>query len=77
MPKNYGLSNIRVNAKAPGAILTDKTANISEEDREEVKKEIPLGKIGEPSHIAKCVKWLVEDEYTTGQIIEVNGGWHM
>lgn len=53
------------------------TANISEEDWEEVKKEIPLGKIGEPSHIAKCVKWLVEDEYTTGQIIEVNGGWHM
>lgn len=46
-------------------------------DYEEVKKEIPLAKIGTPNDIAKCVKWLMEDEYTTGQIIEINGGWNM
>lgn len=77
LAKEYGLSNIRVNAIAPGAILTDMTANVSESDWEEVKKEIPLGKIGVPEDIAKCVKWLVEDNYTTGQIIEINGGWNM
>ena len=32
-------------------------------------------KIGEPKDIAKCIKWLIEDEFTTGQIISINGGW--
>lgn len=77
LAKEFSLSNIRVNAIAPGAILTDMTANISEEDWNEVKKEIPLNKIGTPQAIAKCVKWLVEDNYTTGQVIEINGGWNM
>ena len=35
----------------------------------------PLGKIGKPEDIAKCVNWLVEDEFTTGQVISLNGGW--
>lgn len=77
LAKEFALSNIRVNSIAPGAIFTDMTSNISDEDWEEVKKEIPLGKIGNPIDIARCVKWLVEDEYTTGQIIEINGGWRM
>lgn len=77
LAKEFGLSNIRVNSIAPGAIYTDMTANISDENWQEVKKEIPLAKIGNPIDIAKCVKWLVDDEYTTGQIIEINGGWRM
>lgn len=77
LAKELGLSNIRVNAVAPGAILTDMTAGVSDEDWAEVKKEIPLAKIGRPIDIARCVKWLVEDEYTTGQVVEVNGGWHV
>ncbi len=44
---------------------------------DDIKNEIPLNKIGMPQDIAKCVKWLIEDEYTTGQIIEINGGWNM
>lgn len=74
---NFGLSNIRVNSIAPGAIRTDMMANVSEEDWDVVKQEIPLRRIGMPSDVAKCVKWLVEDEYTTGQVIEINGGWNM
>lgn len=77
LAKEFCLSNIRVNSIAPGAILTDMTASITEEDWEEVKKEIPLNRIGIPKDIARCVKWLVEDEYTTGQVIEINGGWNM
>lgn len=77
LAKEFGLSNIRINSIAPGAILTDMTAQISVEDWEQVKNEIPLGKIGKPNDIAKCVKWLVEDDYTTGQVIEINGGWNM
>lgn len=77
LAKEFGLSNIRVNAIAPGAILTDMTANVTVEDWEEVKKEIPLNKIGKTQDIARCAKWLAEDEYTTGQVIEINGGWNM
>ena len=40
-----------------------------------IKQEIPLEKIGKPESISKCVNWLIEDEYTTGQIISINGGW--
>lgn len=77
LAKEMGLSNIRVNAIAPGAILTDMTSNLSENDWEEVKKEIPLNKIGRTIDIARCVEWLIKDEYTTGQVIEINGGWHV
>lgn len=73
LAKELGLSNIRVNSIAPGAIWTDMTAQISGEDLAQVKKEIPLARIGQPSDVAKCVKWLVEDDYTTGQVIEING----
>ena len=40
-----------------------------------MKSQIPLGKLGNPIEIAKCVNWLIEDNYTTGQIISPNGGW--
>ena len=49
--------------------------NLSLNDIENLKEEIPLGRIGKAEDIAKCVKWLIEDEYTTGQIISTNGGW--
>ena len=45
------------------------------EEIEEIKEEIPLGKIGEAQDISKCVEWLIEDKYTTGQVISINGGW--
>lgn len=75
LAKELGLSNIRVNSIAPGIIDTDMNKHLSKEELEEIKTEIPLGKIGNPSSIAKCVKWLIEDDYTTGQVISINGGW--
>lgn len=75
LAKELGPSNIRVNAIAPGIINTDMNKEIDKEDMENLKNEIPLGKIGQPTDIARCAKWLVEDEFTTGQIISPNGGW--
>ena len=49
--------------------------DLSKEDIENIKGEIPLEKIGRTKDIYRCVKWLIEDEYTTGQIISINGGW--
>lgn len=77
LAKELGPSNIRVNSIAPGIINTDMNKHLSQEDIEELKKEIPLEKIGDPEEIAKCIKWLIEDKYTTGQIIEINGGWNI
>lgn len=75
LAKELGPSNIRVNSIAPGLIDTDMNKNLSKETIEEIKQEIPLGKIGKPEDIGKCIKWLIEDNYTTGQIISINGGW--
>lgn len=77
LAKEVGPSNIRVNAIAPGIIDTDMNKNLTIEERKQIKEQIPLNKIGKAIDIAKCVKWLVEDEYTTGQIISINGGWYI
>jgi len=77
LAKELGPSNIRVNSIAPGIIDTDMNKYLSEKEIQQIKEEIPLGKIGNTISIAKCAKWLIEDEYTTGQIIGINGGWNI
>lgn len=75
LAKELGPSNIRVNSIAPGIINTDMNKNLNEEEINKIKEEIPLEKIGKTKDIEKCIEWLIEDEYTTGQIISINGGW--
>lgn len=75
LAKELGLSNIRVNSIAPGVIDTDMNSNLDNAIKEEIKNETPLNKIGKPIDIYKCVKWLIDDEFTTGQIISPNGGY--
>ncbi len=75
LAKELGPSNIRVNSIAPGVIDTDMNSNLDNAIKEEIKSETPLNKIGKPIDIYKCAKWLIEDEFTTGQIISPNGGY--
>ena len=75
LAKELGPSNIRINSVAPGCIDTDMNKNLTKQEMKELEQEIPLGKIGKTIDIAKCVNWLIEDEYTTGQVISINGGW--
>ena len=75
LAKELGPSGIRVNSIAPGFIDTDMNNIYNKEEITQIKEEIPLQKIGETIDIAKCVRWLIEDEYTTGQVISINGGW--
>ena len=77
LAKELGPSNIRINSIAPGIIDTDMNKYLTLEELEKIKEEIPLGKIGDTLSIAKCAKWLIEDNYTTGQIIGINGGWNI
>lgn len=74
LAKELGPSNIRVNSIAPGAIDTEMNKNLSEEEWKQVIEETPLMKKGNPIDISRCVKWLIEDEFTTGQVISVDGG---
>lgn len=75
LAKELAPSGIRVNSIAPGIIMTDMSNDFTEEEIKEINEQIPLGKFGKPEDVAKCVEWLIEDEYTTGQIISPNGGW--
>lgn len=74
LAKELGPSGIRVNSIAPGFIDTDMNKCYSKEDVQGIISETPLEKIGQPSDISKCIKWLIEDQFTTGQIISINGG---
>lgn len=75
LAKELGPSNIRVNSIAPGIIETEMNKKLSTEEISDITEQIPLERIGKTSDIARCVEWLIEDEYTTGQVISVNGGW--
>lgn len=75
LAKELGPSNIRVNVVAPGFINTDMAKDLSENEINEIINEIPLMRIGEPEDITKSVKWLIEDNLMTGQVISPNGGW--
>lgn len=77
LAKELGPSNIRVNSIAPGIINTKINKDLSSEEIKKIIEEIPLERIGKTLDIARCVKWVIEDEYTTGQIIGINGGWNI
>ena len=70
---------ITVNSIAPGFIATDMTAQLSEEQIEQISATIPLGRLGSVEDIASAVKFLASDEanYITGHTLHVNGGMHM
>lgn len=75
LAKELGPSNIRVNSIAPGTIDTDMNSHLTIDELNIIKYDTPLQKIGKPKDIVRCINWLIEDEFTTGQVISINGGW--
>ncbi len=77
--KEVAMRGIMVNAVAPGLIDTEMTAKIPERVKQEILKQIPLGRFGSPEEVAEVVYWLCSKgaSYVTGQIIHVNGGMYM
>lgn len=74
--RELGKYNIRVNAVAPGFIMTEMVAKMPEEVLAGMRAKTPLGRLGEPVDIANTYLWLASDEgaYVHGTTISVDGG---
>ena len=79
LAREIGSRGITVNAVAPGFIDTDMTRALSEEQRAELLRQIPLGRLGTPAEVAAAVLFLVSPQsaYITGETLHVNGGMYM
>ena len=75
LAKELGPSGIRVNAVAPGVILTDMCANVAPEILEEMAQEAPLGRNGTPMDAARAMEYLANADFVTGHILNVDGGY--
>lgn len=79
LARELGSRSVTVNCVAPGFIDTDMTRELSDEQRELMLGQIPLGRLGAPEEIAALVTFLCSDAaaYITGETVHVNGGMYM
>ena len=78
LAREVGVRDITVNAIAPGFIATDMTESLSNEQKESLASQIPMGRLGTAKEVAETVLFLasVKSSYITGQTIHVNGGMY-
>jgi NAD(P)-dependent dehydrogenase (short-subunit alcohol dehydrogenase family) len=76
LSREVGLEGIRVNAVSPGIIDTGQADMLDPKVKNDLKKSIPLGKIGHPDDVAMVIHWLLSQQasYLTGVIVPVAGG---
>ncbi len=72
--KELARYGIRAAAIAPGFIATDMTASMKPEVISKIESGIPLRKMGLPEHIAQTVRFILENDYLTGRVLEIDGG---
>jgi 3-oxoacyl-[acyl-carrier protein] reductase len=77
--REFAQRGINVNAIAPGYIETPMTDALPEKAKEELKRLIPMDRLGKPEDVAEAVLFLVSEasSYITGQVLNVNGGIYM
>lgn len=79
LAQENAFKGITVNAVAPGYIATEMMSTIPEKVMEKIIAGIPVGRLGEPEEVARCVEFLVADEsgFITGSTLSANGGQYM
>ncbi len=79
LARELGGRSITVNCVAPGFIDTDMTRALSEEQKQGLLAQIPLGRLGQPEDVAAAVAYLASPAagYITGAVLHVNGGMYM
>jgi 3-oxoacyl-[acyl-carrier protein] reductase len=79
LAKEIGSRGVRVNCIAPGYVATELTGVLPDSAREALLASTPLGRLGEPEDIARCVRFLVSDaaSFVTGAVLAVDGGLGM
>jgi 3-oxoacyl-[acyl-carrier protein] reductase len=79
LTREVGSRGITINVVAPGFIDTDMTAALDESTRKAILGTIPAGRYGEPSEVARVIKFLVSEDgaYISGAVIPVDGGLGM
>ncbi|WP_043321029.1 SDR family oxidoreductase [Microbulbifer sp. HZ11] len=75
--KELARFGVRVAAIAPGFIGTDMVAQMRPEILDSLVKQVPLRRIGEPDEIASTVSFIIENDYLTGRVVEIDGGARM
>ncbi|MBW3696671.1 SDR family oxidoreductase [Vibrio sp. T187] len=75
--KELARYGIRAAAIAPGIVQTAMAASLKPEAIERLNKMVPVGRIGETSEIAHAAKYIFENDYFTGRVLEVDGGMRM
>ena len=78
LAQELGPKGIRVNAIAPGIMLTEMTRDRVEANKDAYLARVPIGRIGVPEDIANAALFLASEmsSYITGQVIHVNGGMY-
>ncbi len=79
LSRELGSRSITTNVVAPGFVDTDMTAVLTDEQKQTIKQQVPLGRYGTPEEIAAAVLWLTGEGggYVTGAVIPVDGGLGM
>ena len=77
--REYGSRGITANVVAPGFVETDMTAVLTDDQKQLIKTQVPLGRYAHTTEVASAVTWLASDGagYVTGAVIPVDGGLGM
>ena len=76
LARELGEQNIRVNSVAPGYYDTEMSRNLNDEQKSQIQRRTPLGRLGTPEDVVGAILFLLSDQasFITGQVLTIDGG---